>query len=95
MAVIEAHIDNLAGGDVDMLEELIGQSPLPMTQLHIARAEMKRLFHPRASAMKMKDLIEYVYWITKALSTTHAESPQCRRSASRETLGTRTMNKVY
>ena len=38
-----------------------------MTDIHMARAEMKRLFHPRASAMKMQDLIEYIYWTTKAL----------------------------
>eukprot|EP01044_Picomonas_judraskeda_P003557 COSAG03_NODE_296_length_9245_cov_95.789744_5_plen_132_part_00 len=50
MEVIEAHIDNLEG--TDALEEIMSQSPLNMTDIHMARAEMKRLFHPRASAMK-------------------------------------------
>ena len=67
MAVIEAHIDNLNGPEADMLEDMMSQSPLTMTDIYVARAEMKRLFHPRASAMKMQDLIEYVYWTTKAL----------------------------
>ena len=65
MDVIEAHIDNLEG--TDALEEIMSQSPLNMTDIHMARAEMKRLFHPRASAMKMQDLIEYIYWTTKGL----------------------------
>eukprot|EP01043_Picozoa_sp_COSAG02_P035159 COSAG02_NODE_2501_length_8672_cov_7.293246_4_plen_285_part_00 len=65
MEVIEAHIDNLEG--TDALEAIMSKTPLNMTDIHMARAEMKRLFHPRASAMKMQDLIEYVYWTTKAL----------------------------
>ena len=65
MEVIEAHIDNLEG--TDALEDIMSQSPLNMTDIHMARAEMKRLFHPRASAMKMQDLIEYIYWTTKGL----------------------------
>lgn len=65
MEVIEAHIDNLDG--TDALEAIMSKTPLNMTDIHMARAEMKRLFHPRASAMKMQDLINYVYWTTKAL----------------------------
>ena len=65
MDVIEAHIDNLDG--TDALEAIMSKTPLNMTDIHMARAEMKRLFHPRASAMKMQDLINYVYWTTKAL----------------------------
>ena len=73
MDVIEAHIDNLEG--TDALEEIMSQSPLNMTDIHMARAEMKRLFHPRASAMKMQDLIEYIYWTTKGLGWDWQELP--------------------
>eukprot|EP01043_Picozoa_sp_COSAG02_P059085 COSAG02_NODE_7463_length_3000_cov_1235.366770_1_plen_115_part_10 len=67
MEVIEAHIDNLDDPATDALEEIMSKTPLNMTDIHMARAEMKRLFHPRASAMKMDDLVEYIYWTTKAL----------------------------
>ena len=97
MAVIEQHIDNLDGPDSDMLEEMMAQSPLTMTDIHVARAEMKRLFHPRASAMKMQDLIEYVYWTTKALGWDWTELDEysqkvrqprgCRKSQPPEAFG--------
>ena len=39
MEVIEAHIDNLDG--TDALEEIMSKTPLNMTDIHMARAEMK------------------------------------------------------
>ena len=40
MEVIEAHIDNLEG--TDALEEIMSQSPLNMTDIHMARARYCR-----------------------------------------------------
>jgi hypothetical protein len=76
MAVIEDHIDNLDGPEADALEDMMSQSPLNMTDIYVARAEMKRFFHPRASAMKMQDLVEYVYWTSKALGWNWTELDQ-------------------
>ena len=50
MEVLEAHVDNLDG--TDALEEILSKTPLNMTDIHMARAEMRSKWRLRPCSWK-------------------------------------------
>ena len=66
-----------------IIKAYLEQTPITVPDLRDMRSEIKAYFHPRASAMKMNDIVTYVYWTTKDLGWTWSEldglSPKMRQ----------------
>ena len=83
MLVGEAHAEIDDPRAKRIVTDYLEQSPITVPDLRDMRSKIKSFFHPRASAMKMNDIVTYVYWTTKALGWTWSEldglSPKMRQ----------------
>ena len=69
----ETHADMDGKEATRIREAYMEQTPLPVTDLREMRGEVKSYFHPHASGMRMKDLVDYVFWTAKDLGWTWSE----------------------
>ena len=67
MLVGEAHAEIDDPRAKRIVTDYLEQSPITVPDLRDMRSKIKSFFHPRASAMKMNDIVTYVYWTTKDL----------------------------
>jgi hypothetical protein len=83
MLVGEAHAEIDDPRAKRIVTDYLEQSPITVPDLRDMRSKIKSFFHPRASAMKMNDIVTYVYWTTKDLGWTWSEldglSPKMRQ----------------